>query len=472
LAFKKKLYQYHPQREIAHVDTYRTKHKIQVEPADPASLERGVRQLLADKISGDMVGLWLLVPEHLRLGTWDLLGRWSGQATPRVEPRLALQLVHEAALCVTGIRQSRCLSQKGFELLNGLPFVATDQAMHDVLEAHTVAEAEALQKALGWLRRARGHFRGQLLAIDPHRLRSYSKRQMCRYRGHETSRPFKVAQTFFCLDVDTHQPLGFTSATSALSVTQATPQLLGLAADILNPQQPRPLVRADTEHYTSALFDHVCQNTPFDLLVPMPNHRSQLKILQQIPAHQFQPQWAGLATTQVPYTLKNSQTPLFQLVQRVGEKPDDYQFKAFLATRHPSPVEDLTLHFPKRWHVEEFFNAHQALGWNRAGTLNLNLRYGPMSMALIAQAVLHQFRQRLGEPYSGWDASHLARAVFNGIDGDIRVQQDTIVVTFYNAPNSHQLRQHYQHLPEKLEQEHIDPRIPWLYHYKLDFRFK
>jgi hypothetical protein len=160
LAFKKKLYQYHPQREIAHVDTYRTKHKIQVEPADPASLERGVRQLLADKISGDMVGLWLLVPEHLRLGTWDLLGRWSGQATPRVEPRLALQLVHEAALCVTGIRQSRCLSQKGFELLNGLPFVATDQAMHDVLEAHTVAEAEALQKALGWLRRARGHFSG------------------------------------------------------------------------------------------------------------------------------------------------------------------------------------------------------------------------------------------------------------------------------------------------------------------------
>ena len=75
-------------------------------------------------------------------------------------------------------------------------------------------------------------------------------------------------------------------------------------------------------------------------------------------------------------------------------------------------------------------------------------------------------------PYSDWNSSHLARALFNGIDGDIRVEQDTIVVTLYNAPHAQQLRLHYQDLPRQLEQEHIDPRIPWLYHYKLDFRFK
>jgi len=59
-----------------------------------------------------MLGLWLLVPEHLRLGSWDVLSRWAQQPTERVEPRLALQLVHEAALCVTGIRHSRHLSQE------------------------------------------------------------------------------------------------------------------------------------------------------------------------------------------------------------------------------------------------------------------------------------------------------------------------------------------------------------------------
>jgi hypothetical protein len=61
-----------------------------------------------------------------------------------VQPRLALQLVNEAALCVTGIRQARTLSQKGIELANGLYFEASDHAIHHLLGAHTVAEAEAL----------------------------------------------------------------------------------------------------------------------------------------------------------------------------------------------------------------------------------------------------------------------------------------------------------------------------------------
>ena len=56
-------------------------------PSGPAAVERGVRQLLADKVSGAHVGLWLLAPEHLRLGTWDLARQWTGHPTPRVEPR-------------------------------------------------------------------------------------------------------------------------------------------------------------------------------------------------------------------------------------------------------------------------------------------------------------------------------------------------------------------------------------------------
>ena len=153
-----------------------------------------MRQLLADKVSGNLVGLWLLIPEHLRLGTWDLLCGWSGQPGERAEPRLALQLIHEAALCTTGVRQQRVLSQRGFELANGLPFVASDVAIHCLLGDHTVAEAQRLQVALGQIRRASGDYAGKLLAIDPHRTRSYSKRQMRRWRDDQRSRPFKVAR--------------------------------------------------------------------------------------------------------------------------------------------------------------------------------------------------------------------------------------------------------------------------------------
>ena len=34
------------------------------------------------------------------------------------------------------------------------------------------------------------------------------------------------------------------------------------------------------------------------------------------------------------------------------------------------------------------------------------------------------------------------------------------------------IRQHYEHLPVKLADENIHPEVPWLYNYKLDFRFR
>ncbi len=407
MACKKKLHRYHPQPESP-VETHRTKKRTKPEPCDPTSLERGVRQLLADKISGNMVGLWLLVPEHLRLGTWDLLCGWTDHPTARLEPRVALQLVHEAALCVPGIRQQRTLSQKGFEVLNGLPFVVTDMAVHQLLAAHTVEDAQKLQVALGLLRRASGHFCGTLLAIDPHRMRSYSKRQMRRHRQEEDAKPTKVAQTFFVLDADTHQPVCFTTGTSARTVAQATPALLDLASNILKPDEHGTLVVADTEHLTAELFDDVHQRTGFELLVPMAMHSSLCKRLEALPPEQFTRQWAGYATTKQPYTPGKSQSgPFYQCIQRLGERPEDWKFKAFLSTTDRNEAEALSRDYPKRWHIEEFFNANQALGWKRAGTQNLPIRYGQMTMALIAQTVVHQLRSRLGEPMSGWDASHL-----------------------------------------------------------------
>jgi len=253
--------------------------------------------MLADKVNGTSAGLWLLAPEHLRLGTWDLLCGWSGQPADTVGPRLALQLVHEAALCVTGVRQGRTWGQTGFELANGLPFIASDLAIHELRDAHTVQQAQELQAA-------------------------------------------------------------------------------------------------------------------------------------------------------------------------------QYQYKGFVTTATLDGPDPLITDFPKRWHVEEFFHDHQELGWQKAGTPNLNIRCGRMTLALLAQAALHQLRQRLGEPVVHWQASHWAKSVLAGMDGGIRVHDDTIVAAFYSAPLAKELRPHYENLPAQLEAEGIKPEIPWLYHFKLDFRFK
>ena len=85
----------------------------------------------------------------------------------------------------------------GVELANGLPFVAADTTIHQLLTERTIDDCRRLQVALGKLRLASGHFQGKLLALDPHRVRSHSRRRMrerCEKRGQE---PVKMAQTFW-----------------------------------------------------------------------------------------------------------------------------------------------------------------------------------------------------------------------------------------------------------------------------------
>jgi len=65
-------------------------------------------------------------------------------------------------------------------------------------------------------------------------------------------------------------------------------------------------------------------------------------------------------------------------------------------TTSERPSEELmTALFPKRWNIEEFFNCEADLGWNRASTLNLNIRLGKLSLALLAQAASYQLRKNL-----------------------------------------------------------------------------
>jgi len=446
---------------------------VRLEVSDPPDIERGARQLLANKVSGTLVGIWLLIPEYLRLGIWDLLKSWSGMPDERVQPRLALQLINESALCVSGIRMKRSLSQKGFELANGLSFIATDAAIHHVLDHHSVADAQRLQIALGKVRETFGHFRGEILVIDPHRMKSFSKRQMVRRQKDKDSNPVKMAQTFFNLDAETKQPLCFTTASSARTTTQATPELLTLTDSILKLNGHKPLVLADNEHYSVELFEWISSRSRFDLLVPMPYNASVLRSIRKLSPETFTRHWAGYATAKQPYSLTRSHDgPYYQFIQRKGERLEDDDFKAFLCTSDRDETADLSQNYPQRWHIEEFFKNDQALGWQRAGTMNLNIRYGQMTMALIAQAACFMMRQRLGPPVDQWDAPHVSKDFFRGLEGDIRVQRDSIVVTYYNAPNPDLMKKHYENMPEKLSSEGINPTIPWLYDFKLDFRFK
>lgn len=408
----------------------------------------------------------------LRLGVWDLVCGWTRKTGAELSPRLALQLINESALCVNAVRARRCLSQKGFELANGLPFVAADTAIHELLNERTIADSQRLQVAFGKIRASAGDFAGRLLAIDPHRMPSASKRQMPQQRPKPELPARKCSQGFFCIDATTSQPVCCTLASSGRTVAQATPELLDMTQQILRPTPGQTLIMADSEHFVTELICSIARETPFDLLTPIPNQPAYRRQMRQIPASDFVHRWAGMATSKTTFRLADNDQPMWQFVERNGEIPDQYRYRGFLCTADREEVQALTKDYPERWHAEEFFNLYQDMGWKKAGTMNLNIRYGRMTTTLIAQAATAHLRQRIGKPIADWNATHLANNLFRGLDGDIRVVGDRIIVTYYNAPHVDRLRQHYQGLPEKLVAEGVRPTIPWLYDFKLDFRFR
>ena len=146
------------------------------------------------------------------------------------------------------------------------------------------------------------------------------------------------------------------------------------------------------------LFDYVRQRTPFDLLVPVRQTQALRKHYRALPQEAFVRHWAGFAIATEHFTPRRTTLaePCDRYIQRSGERPEEYYFKGFCCTRARPEVPALTRAFPDRWHIEEFFRFDQHLGWKRAGTLNLHIRLGQMSLALLAQAVIHQLRQALG----------------------------------------------------------------------------
>jgi len=303
------------------------------------------RELLAQKVSGTLLGTWLLIPEHLRIGSWDLLESWTGDSFSGIKPRLALQMVHESSLCATGIRQTRSLCHQGFELANGLPYIATDEEIHYLLNEHSVDEAKKLQIKLALLRQSLGHYKSDVLAFDPHRIRTYSRRIMPKKKSRPNERSCPVLQTFFSLDVHTGQPLGFTIGSSGRTATGASLELLEMM-DMILPSN-NVLLLADTEHESCRLIDHIIESDRYDILMPAARKKTVMDTIKNL---EYKRHWAGYATAETQYRYQKSKHEFRLIGQRSGEKEKEHNYKPFISTGNhwKNKLELITENYPER----------------------------------------------------------------------------------------------------------------------------
>ena len=205
-------------------------------------------------------------------------------------------------------------------------------------------------------------------------------------------------------------------------MTKATIELL----DMVKIVNKNALILADKEHFTESLIRDINQNRDFEFLVPVITTERIQKIERSL---NYQRQWAGYAIDETMFNFTESEKKYRLICQREGETTKDYVYKSFLTISNRSVTELLSECYQERWSIEDFFNFDGAMGFDRASTFNLNIRYGKMSLALLAQAATYEFRRKLPKPYNRWNSTHLAESVFANIDGDIRVKDDTIIVT-------------------------------------------
>ncbi|MCM8782692.1 MAG: transposase, partial [Candidatus Omnitrophica bacterium] len=401
-----------------------------------------------------------------RLGAWDLLKAWTGKTDIDFEPRIALQLVNESAMCINRVRRKNSLCHQGFQLANGMGRLVTDEQVHLLLNAHTMQQTEELLINLGHQRKLSGHYPGSVIAIDPHRIISKSRRIMAEKRKVPSEPSQKMLQTFFSVCCESGQPIMALMSSTGMPTTKITERLV-FATDKI--ARTNALLVADKEHFTNELLTTIKkQYSHLDILVPVIKNDKIDNLIKRL---EYTTLWAGYAIGETTYSLNDNRESFRLIAQREGEDKNDYSYNAFITTSKKSARELVTRHYDQRWSVEEFFKFENDMGLNRASTMNLNIRYGKLALAMIAQAATYQLRMRLKDEYKKWNARHLANEILAWPDGDIRVEGDTVVVTFYNAP-AYLNMEEYKNLPDVLLKENINPYIPWLYNFKLNFRFK
>lgn len=421
--------------------------------------------MLSQKVSGTCIGTWLLIPELLRLGAWDLLKGWTCKTDMDLDPRIALQLVNESALCINRIRRKNSLGHQGFQLANGMGRLVTDEQVHLLLGKHTMGQAQEMLINLGVQRELSGHYPGEIIAVDPHRMISSSKRVMAKKQKDPNAPSQKMLQTFFSICAQTGQPIMATMSSTGMPTTKATVNLIHATEQIV---KSNSLMIADKEHFAKELLALSKQHNNFDLLVPALRTNRIKKIIEGL---SYKPLWTGFAIAEEKFYFSDDDKQYRLIAERIGEIEKDYIFNAFVTTSNKDAKVLICEDYDKRWSIEEFFRFENDMGINRAATQNLNIRYAKLALAMIAQGATYQLRKKLKQDYKKWNAKHLANEMLAWQDGDVRVKGDTIIVTFY-GDTKHLNTDDYVNLPSILTKEGINPKIPWLYDFKLDFRFK
>ena len=412
-------------------------------------------------------GGFFFIPYLMELDLYKPLGALSVPKTTGIPPeKVALQLIWEPILgYVQGIRAVDPVSQADFGALSGLPFICSPSTEYRFLTETTTERSEAFQKDMGKRLLRLGYIKGDILNMDGHSIKVFSRKEMKASYLSKDKTYGKAIRSFYTQDQETKKPLFAKVAYSGATVAHVTPQLIEANKEILN----RPFLSVcDKEWFIGSLLDQLDKIHGVQVLLPLKRTAKRIKEMEAIPFEKFKDRYQNQPIARLVTELDGF-TGQMKLFVKSNE---DGTFFALITNKKYFRAARAMEIYKKRWRIENFFNENAFLGLDRLPSLELNAIQTALTLKMVSYHLVDNFRKNLPNPFSTMKPESIYQSFIQGVQGKIQIKKDKLQVDVYGFKHRDVVASLLENLEQKLTSQNVDPRCPWLNSYVLNFSFK
>ena len=431
------------------------------------SVQAELESLLRRGFTTTHAGGFFFIPYLMDLHLYGALGELSApKATGIPTEKVALQLIWEPLFgYVKGIRTVDPVSQADFGVLSGLPFICSVSTEYRFLAESTTERSEAFQKHLGKRLVHLNYVSGNVLNMDGHSIKLFSRKEMKASYLSKDKVYGKAIRTFYTQDQASKKPLFAKVAYSGATVAQVTPQLVEANKEILG----GPFLTVnDKEWFIGSLLEQLDKIHGIQVLLPLKRTAKRIKEMETIPFEAFKYRYENQPIARLVTELDGFTGQMKLFVKRNG----DGTFFALITNKKYFRAARAMEIYRKRWRIENFFNENGFLGLDRLPSLELNAIQTALSLKLVSFHLVDNFRKNLPKPFLTMKPESIYQHFIQGVQGKVQLKKDKVQVDIYGFQHRDAVAPLFKRLEQKLAAQNIDPRCPWLNDHVLNFSFK
>jgi len=430
------------------------------------SIHNDLEALLRRGFTTTHAGGFFFIPYLMELDLYNSLGDLSASKTTGIPTeKIALQLIWEPIFgYVKGIRSVDSISQADFGTLSGLPFICSVSTEYRFLTECTIERSEQFQKHMGKRQVHLGYINGDVINMDGHSIKLYSRKEMkASYLSKDKSYG-KAIRTFYTQDQTSTKPIFAKAAYSGTTVAQVTPQLVEANKEILG----GPFLSVnDKEWFIGSLLDQIDKIHGIQVLLPVKRTPKRLSEMEAIPFEEFKHRYEN----QPIATLVTELDDFIGTMKMFVKRNSDDTFFALITNKKYFRAARAMEVYRKRWGIENFFNENVFLGLDQLPSLELNAIQTSLSLKMVSFNLVDNFRKNLPKPFCTMKPESIYEHFIQGVQGKVQMKKDKLHVDIYGFQHQDVVASLFKNLEQELIAQNIDPCCPWLNNHVLNFTF-